>query len=212
MRRNLIAVIAGGVVLMLLFWFVLIKPKISDISRVNDKIEEAQRSEGVLRNSLRQLQEARQNNAATQARLAKLQLLLPNNADLPTFILAVQAAANADGIDLRSIAPSPPSPIEGATGIDSVSVTLQVSGGFFRMESFLARLEDLQRVVEVRSVSLAPAADALTGEFTLQGTITMMMYVVQPGARAPVATTNRATPRATASPSPSASPSPGATQ
>jgi Tfp pilus assembly protein PilO len=209
MRRNIILIVVGGLVVSLLFYFVLITPKIKDISAVKDKIEEAQRRERTLRNSLRQLQEADRNKAATQAKLAKLELALPQTPDLPAFIRQVQAASNAAGIDLRSIAPSPPSAMEGSTGIEQITVTLQVSGGYFRMQDFLARLEDLQRVVEVRSVSLAPGTDEITGEFSLQGTITMAMYVVQTGARA--AAVRPTTPRGTASPTATASPSPSPT-
>lgn len=213
MRRNVIIAVAAAVAVVLLFWFFLIKPKGADIRDVNNKIEEARTTERQLRLSLQRLEEARRSTTATQAKLAKFQLLLPPTPDLPTFIRQVQAAANADGIELRSIAPSPPAPLGGAaaaSGIQEISVNLQVIGGFFRMESFLARLEDLQRVLEVRSISLAPTTDKITGEFTLQSTITLTMYVVAPGARASaVRTQTRSTPRATASPT--ASPSPRST-
>ncbi len=207
----MILIVVAGLVVSVLSYFVLIKPKVADIKSVNDTIEEAQRRERTLRNSLRQLQEADRNKAATQAKLAKLELALPQTPDLPTFIRQVQAASNAAGIDLRSIAPAPPVSIEGATGIDQISVTLQVAGGFFRMQDFLARLEDLQRVVEVRSVSMAPATDPVTGEFTLQGTVTLVMYIVQPGARATAVRPTTPTTAPTATASPTASPTAGRT-
>lgn len=210
MRRQLIVAGVAGIVLILLFWIALIKPKMSQVTQVNAKIASAKLQEQQLRLKLRELQQAKSNAAETQAKLAQFQMLLPPTPDLPTFIREVQAAANEDGIDLQSIAPSPPGALAGATadsGIQTISVNLQVQGGFFRMESFLARLEDLQRVVQVNNLSMSPVTDKLTGETSLQSTITLTMYVLPPGARAAqIKPTARATTRSSASPSPGATP------
>ncbi|MCA1834180.1 MAG: type 4a pilus biogenesis protein PilO [Actinomycetota bacterium] len=212
MRRNMIVAVVASIVVVLLFWIALISPKMKQVKEVNAKIAAAEDDEQQLRLTLRQLQQAKENAAATQAKLAQFQMLLPPTPDLPTFIREVQAAANADGIDLQSIAPTPPSTLSGAitgSAIQSISVTLQVQGGFFRMESFLARLEDLQRVVEVKNLSMSPLLDKLTGTTTLQSTVTMTMYVVPPGATAAeIKRTPATTGGAAASPAPSPSGSP----
>lgn len=204
MRRQILIAIAAAVAVVLLFTLLLIKPKLGQIKEVNDKIETAEGRETDLRLSLRQLEQARRDAPATQAELAKFQLLLPPTPDLPTFIRQLQAAANADGIDLQSIAPSPPTSLGGGpgakgpqevVGVQTINVNLQVLAGFFRLESFLARLEDLQRVVEVRSISISPQVDEVTGETVLQSTITLTMYVAEPGARVAAP---RATPTAKA--------------
>jgi Tfp pilus assembly protein PilO len=197
-----------------LITLILIKPKLSSIKDVNTKIEAEKKTEQDLRNKRRALEASRANAPATTAELAKFEALLPQTPSLPAFIRQVQAAASREGIQLTSIAPSPPTALQAAggrsavTGVQTISVNLNVVGGFFRLESFLARLEDLPRVVEVRSLAVTPTTDQLTQAFTLQSTITLTMYVVQPGAQAPAGSLPVPTaPSASPSPSPSASPS-----
>jgi Tfp pilus assembly protein PilO len=210
-RRYLVAgAVALGVIL--LFFLVLLKPKFAQITEVRTQIEDAQATTDSLRIRLAQLEQAQRNQLDTLARLARFNSALPSTPDLPSLIRQLQTVADVSGMDLQSIAPSPPSKLPDATGVDVVNVNLQVTGGFFRLESFLTRLEDLSRVIEVRSIAVAPQTDPVTGLTTLSSTISFQMYVVQANAKV----TAKAAPRAAATPTPaptatsttSASPSP----
>lgn len=192
-RRYLVAG-AAALLVVVVFLLVFLNPKLGEIADVRDQIAGEQETRQSLQIKLEQLQNAERAAPATVARLAKFDRLLPPTPDLPALIRQLQGSATASGINLRSIAPSPPQPLANSTGISSISVTLQVQGGFFRLESFLARLEDLQRVAEVTSLAIAPVRAPETGIATLQSTITMRLYVVQPGGRV--------------GPAPAASPSP----
>jgi len=211
MRRPIVIALAAGVIVVVLMSLILIKPKLAEVSAMNKKVDTAKQGEQRLRLTLQQLEQARRDAPATQAKLAQFQALLPQTPDLPTFIRLVQTAANADGIDLTSIAPSPPQGFGGTTGantgIQTVTVNLQVDGGFFRLESFLSRLEQLQRVVEVKNLAVTPKNDETTGQLTLSTTISLTMFIVQPGAKLPSASANAAA--AVASPTSSASPGAG---
>jgi len=180
-RRYALAAVAGLAIVLIFFVF-LIKPKLTEISEVRDQIEQQKDQAQSLRIRLAQLKEAQRQQPQTQARLAIFDRLLPTTPDLPAMIRQLQTAASASGMDLVSIAPSPPAALSDATGVQTIGVNIQVRGGFFRLETFLTRLEDLQRVVEVTSISIAPETDTLTGLSTLSSTITFRMYVVQPNA------------------------------
>lgn len=179
MRRYALAAVAAVAIIAIFFLF-LLSPKLKDISEVRDQIEQEQDEGQTLRNRLRQLQQAQRDEPTTRARLAVFDRLLPATPDLPSLIRQLQTASTASGVDLRSIAPSPPTALTGRAGVQVVSCTVQVIGGFFRLQSFLTRLEELQRVVEVTSIAISPQTDAVSGLFTLGSTITMRMYVVQP--------------------------------
>lgn len=181
-RRYAIAGIAAVAVVVLFFLFVL-SPKLGDITEVQEQVEQVEDEQQSLRIRLRQLQQAQTNEPQTRARLATFERLLPSTPDLPVLIRQLQSTATVSGIDLASIAPSPPTTLAGATGIQVVAVNIQVRGGFFRLQTFLARLEDLQRAVEVTSLAISPGTDAATGLATLSSTITLRMYVVEPNAR-----------------------------
>ncbi len=188
MRRYVTAGVAAVAIIAVFFLFVL-SPKLKDISEVRDQVEAARDEGQTLRNRLRQLEEAAQNQPETARALAALARLLPPTPDLPPLIRQLQRAATASGVDLRSIAPSPPQQVTGRTGVQIVTVTVQVVGGFFRLQSFLTRLEDgtdtdtdVQRVVEVTSLAISPQTEEITNLVTLSSTITFRMYVVAPNA------------------------------
>lgn len=188
MRRQLIVAAVAAVAVIALFFVFLLRPVSSEISDTKEKVRQARSEEASLQLQLRSLEQARRDAPAVQARLAKFDLLLPKTADIPVFIRQVQDAANDSGIDLSSIAPSPPTPLGTGPGVDpavagrgvfTMNVVLQVTGGFFRMEAFLRRLEGLERVTIVSNLAIAPGNDE-SGLDVLQATITLQMFVVNP--------------------------------
>jgi len=204
-RRYLIA---GGVALavVLLFFLIILKPKFSELSDIRALVVKEKATTQSLQLRLRTLQEAQRNEVETLSRLASLNRSLPPVPDLPSLIRQLQRAATDSGMDLLSIAPSPPTPLSNSTGVSTVNVNLQVMGGFFRLETFLTRLEDLQRVLQVTSLAIAPQLDPVTGLTTLSSTITFHMYVVEANARV-----TGAVPRPAASASASPTPTSAAT-
>lgn len=200
-RRQLIIIAAASIGVTLLFFVFILKPKLTEIGQVRTDVQAAESEETQLRADLRRLKEARQTATQTTARLARVSLYLPSTPDLPGFIRQVQDAATKASVNLKSIAPSQPTPLTNANGIQVIPISITVDAAFRRMEDFLNRMESLDRVVEITAVSLAPGVDALTGQTILDSTIQLKMFVVQPDA------TLGGTPVASqASPSPSASP------
>jgi type IV pilus assembly protein PilO len=197
MRRQYVIAAAGAFALFAVFFLFLIRPTTSKISSTRAEVESA-RSEGQsLRLQLQTLKAAQKDAPAIQARLARFNVLLPAEPDLPTLIRQLQTASDSSGIELNSIAPSPPAALAGSPGISSMQIVLQIRGGYFRLESFLARLELLQRVVEVQNLSISPSRDSQTGLLTLASTVTMRTYIVAPGGAAGTGTTTRPSPTPT---------------
>jgi Tfp pilus assembly protein PilO len=214
MTRRYAAAGAIALLIVLFFYLFLLKPKFAQISDVRGQVDEARQQTQSLQLRLSQLRAAAQNAQETADKLERFRRLLPPSPSLPTLIRDLQDDATATGMDLVSIAPSPPSALANATGIDTVNVNLVVTGGFFRLETFLTRLENPQkRVMEVQSISIAPAVDPVTGLTSLNTTINLRMYVVQEGAKltgaaARPVTTPTTRPTSTASPSPAATRTP----
>lgn len=201
-RRQVVIPAVAAIAVIVLFFMLLLRPKMSQIDETRAAVESAQDGETSLRNELVRLEEARRNASRTSARLATVSQYLPSSPDLPGFIRLVQRAATQSGIDLNSIAPGLPADLPDARGVETISVTLTIEGGFRRIEDFLSRLENLERVVEVRTITLAPGQTGLSDQITLQSTLTLTMYVVQPDARPPAGAGRSAASGPTASPSP----------
>jgi Tfp pilus assembly protein PilO len=202
-RRQVILATAAAVIVTLLFFLILLKPKLNEVSKTKSDVEQARQQEQTLQVELQHLQAVRKNAPDTMAKLAALSQYLPSTPDLPGFIQLIQDAATQSGLDLQTIAPSTPATLSTATGVETIPVTLTAQGGFFRIEDFLARLENLQRVVEVRTINLTPTSSPLSSEVILTTTISLQMFVAQSNANASAGPAAPA-----ASPSPSASGTP----
>jgi Tfp pilus assembly protein PilO len=196
-RRQILISAGAAVLVTILFFFFLLKPKLTEISDAQSDTQTAVDRESTLRTELVRLEALRKQEPQTRAKLAKLKAYLPTTPDLPGFIRLAQSSATGAGIDLTSIAPSQPSEMESARGIQIITATLTVQGGFHRMENFLTRLENLPRVVEVRSLALSPIS--VLGQTVLDGTIGVTMYVVSDDATL-TGSARRTSPRPSATP------------
>lgn len=197
MKRQYIIAGVAAVALVAVFMLFLISPTSRKISSTRQDVETARSEGNSLRLQLQTLRAAQREAPAIQERLARFNTLLPADPDLPTLIRQLQTAADSAGIELNSIAPSPPTALTGQANVSTMQIVLQIRGGFFRLESFLARLELLQRVVEVNNLSITPARDPETNLFTLQSTVTLRTYVVGGAAAAPARPTPSPTPTRT---------------
>jgi Tfp pilus assembly protein PilO len=192
-RGALVALIAGGIVVILLWYFVLFAPTSSDLSDTRDKVASAQSQKQELENTIRRLKELSANAPQQQATLRTLRAAIPANPDLGQFILQANDIAAAAGIDWLSIAPAPPTAGSGAGPNSTIAVSIQIDGGFFQVLDYLNRLEDLDRLVLVDSVNLSAAGsdEGSTGSAEVSGgapdlsvTLSGRMFT---GAEAPVA-------------------------
>ena len=163
MKRGwIIGIAAGGLVLILLWYFVLYSPTSSDLSDTKNQVAEAQQHKQELENEVRQLKELSRNAPQQEADLRALNAAVPQNPDLGEFILQANNIATASGVDWLSISPSPP--VANSNGPNSmIALSIQIDGGFFQLLDYLNRLEDLDRLVIVDNVSISTGGSAGTG-------------------------------------------------
>lgn len=205
MNRRALIFGAIGSVLMIILWFVLLwNPRQAEIEDAVERREAAQAQADALQIEIQQLQAAQRDEPLKQARRAELQAAAPDDPALGQFILDVNAAANAAGIEFMSISPSPPV-IPEAGGLSVIGLSFGINGGYFQILDFMNRLVDLQRLVVIDSVNLAPEA---TGRLT--ATLGGRMFTTATNIDGPTTTTTApATPTTvTPSPVPTAPPEP----
>jgi Tfp pilus assembly protein PilO len=183
-RGMIVALAAGGLVVILLWYFLLFSPTSSDLNATRDEVEEAQAQKQELENTVRRLKELSRNSVQQEAELGTLRAAIPENPDLGSFILQANEIASTSGIDWLSISPSPP--VANTTGAtSSISIAIQINGGFFQLLDYLNRLEDLDRLVIIDNVTVSSeesgdtaegAAPITTGAPTLSVTLTGRMF------------------------------------
>jgi type IV pilus assembly protein PilO len=149
---------------------------------------------------LRHLDERAQERSDKQAQLANLQqdverqLLelskrIPTQPEIPTLVLQIEEIANASGMAQLSIEPGDPEPPPGGGNFSVVPITMSFEGTYEQMQDFQRRLDDLVRLVTVRSVTFCrtqplraggttcPAEETATGETTTLAEIEQVLQV-----------------------------------
>ena len=96
---------------------------------------------------------------ALQAKVEALRVAVPDSPDLAQFILDANDAATASGVDFLSISPTPPTAGVDPTQPASVNLAIDVDGGYFQVLDYLNRVDDMDRIVVVDSLDLAPQGE-----------------------------------------------------
>lgn len=172
-RRAILIGVAAALAVMLLWYFLLWKPRADDIDEARGRKEQAQQQAAQLETEIRRLRAEAQNEPQRRAQLEKLRVAIPDDPNLAQFILDTNDAASKAGIDFISVAPTPPAAgasaaaaaggvtttttpgAPGAPGTTPTAATppaeirlaLQIQGGYFQVLDFLNRLHDLPRLV-----------------------------------------------------------------
>lgn len=185
MRRNLLITILAMVVVAVLAFFLVFKPQSDKIAQAREDVQTAQDNVERLRLELARLQALQQQAPKLREEATKLDAAVPNDPQLAAFILQVQEAANASGIEWMSVSPTPPATSTNAQApVQEVVIAMNVEGGYFQVQDFLVRLEGLPRAVKIGNVSLS-AQSAETGSPRLTASLNMKMFVASPVAPAP---------------------------
>jgi Tfp pilus assembly protein PilO len=206
-RRNLAILAVALVVLTVAFFFLLWNPQTGRIDDARKRADTEEQNVNALRVELARLQALQKDAPALREQAAKFEAAMPSDPHLAEFILLVQDASNASGIDWVSVSPSPPA--AGTTqGVSVIGIQMNVNGGYFQVQDFLVRLESLERAVKISTVNLAPGPGGLP---QLAASLSMQMFVSTPGQTAQGQTgAPQPAPAATQSPAAQQSPQPAA--
>lgn len=201
---GVLAVLAAG-------WFLLVAPKRADADTLNQQAATQTTANSGLQTQLALLKSQAKKLPLQQAKLAAVAAKIPDNPAEPALIRALDSAATAAGVELVSIAPGQPTAavVPGAAGVvvpgasatagtstaagagggtlQSISLSINVVGGYFQLEQFFNGLENLSRATKVTGFVLTPGANpvkpgAATGTQVADGksittTITAQVYM-----------------------------------
>lgn len=180
--------VVGVLVVLAAGWFLLVSPKRNEASDISLQATQKQSDNRGLATSLALLKSQAKDLPAQQAKLAVVAAKIPDNPALPALIRALDAAAATADVELVSLAPSVPVPFveagvvqpiapvapAAAAGaapgaavpvappavvVQQIPVALNVVGGYFQVEQFLDRLENLTRAFKVTGFTLAPGSN-----------------------------------------------------
>lgn len=159
-RRGPIIVLAISVLLAILLFVFLVMPKMREVSRTEESVEQARAEELSLRAELARLEGVREDARRIRRQVARFRRAVPPVADLPGLINALQDAADVSDVDFFSVSPGVPVAFP-QIAASEIPAEIQVIGGFFQVDEFLFRLETMNRAAKVISVSVGPGPDSL---------------------------------------------------
>ncbi|HEX5266799.1 MAG TPA: type 4a pilus biogenesis protein PilO [Acidimicrobiales bacterium] len=166
---------AGVIVAMVLaWWFLLWGPRNRSYNDANTAAQQAQGQVEQLQAQLNRLESIKQQLPLLQAQLAKMQVAVPDKPQLDQIILNINTAAVNSGVQLLSIAPTPPAATAtsgagaGTSGAPpSIRVALSLKGGYNQVLDFINRLDGLPRLVVIDTVGLTSNATGPSGTSTV---------------------------------------------
>ena len=134
-------------------YMIMIRPKRTEESHLDEQIAEMQTKVTAARLASRPQKE---DTAIKVADVFEVSKAMPDTDDMPGIILDLNSVAEATGIKFVSIQPSAPTP---KTGYSAIGITLTFEGNYFDLTDFLFRLRNL---VTVRDGRLASSGRLLT--------------------------------------------------
>ena len=173
-RQELIFAVAGALLVLVAGVMLLIRPTRQATAEARGDRDAATAESQSLRDQIKGLEALKPKEAElkTQAGLARAEF--PATPGLPALIDALQDSASLAGVDLGTVSPSTPQSSTVNPQLAEITTTVDVGGGYFEIQDFLVRLENLvkgsdpgrvaPRSVLVQSVNLAVGAEDATGD------------------------------------------------
>jgi len=173
LRSRILAFGGALVIVSLLAFVVVLRPQAARIADTRKHADAQRQRVAELLLSLRQLQGLRQEAPQLRARAQRVDTAMPNDPQLGQFVLEVHDAARKSAIDWLTVSPGSPQ-VGQQAGVEEISVSMNLTGGYFQVEDFVARLETLGRALKISQVTLGPGPAGLP---QLAATFVMKMFV-----------------------------------
>jgi Tfp pilus assembly protein PilO len=191
--RLLLGIAATGALVVAL-WLLAVSPKREQASSLGDQVAQAQQTRDDALASAAIADQARAGYPRAYATVARLGKAVPPNADVPSLVYQLSAAAHRAKVDFRAVdvldsvpsAPATPAAAgAGGGGIKPTPFSFTFQGSYFGLQKLLAEVDRYSRVkgtqvlvdgrlLTIDGVSITPAPHGLP---RVQGLVTARAYV-----------------------------------
>lgn len=175
----IIAVVAAVLVLLLMYFF-LIRPRQSELSDLRTQVETEENKTQSLQTELSRLQALQQKAPELQSALNEIRALVPQTDQVPNFIFQVQQAANQSGVSFLDITPELPKPPPEGAEVAEVRAQVTVKGGYFAVQDFIRRLTELDRAVRIDTAAMTGEQNTETGETLVSTDMSVRIFFELP--------------------------------
>ncbi len=152
-QRNIL-ILAGVALLLLvvLFYVFLLGPQREDLAELQDERDAKQEQLDQLEAEVAELEEIQRNAPEIERELLELSRRVPEQAQIPTFVVQVEEIAGESGVTQLLIETGEPEQPEEGGDYTIIPITMSFEGGYDELQDFVARLQNLTRLVAVEDV------------------------------------------------------------
>ena len=147
---------AGAVVIAILLVVLLVLPKMGQVSTAKEDLAEAASQEQTLETQKGALEDTKAQAPENKKTIDEVHAKIPPTADEPGLIQLINLSALDAGLDLTSLAPSPPV-FDDVTGLSTIVLSFSAIGTYNEVTEFSYQVESLPRAAKITSMTLSPA-------------------------------------------------------
>jgi len=133
------------------WWMFVFSPIRSDSSKAQKDVDAAQAETRTLETRVKELEDLEKRAPQIQSDLDRMHKLVPEDADLASFVDQANKLAADAGVKWMSVAPVAP---DGTTSTGEIQLTMQLDGGYFQVLDYLNRLEHMPRLVVIDQIQV----------------------------------------------------------
>jgi type IV pilus assembly protein PilO len=157
MERNDRNMLILGILIILLlvvgYYFLLLGPLRGEFIERSEERSAKEEQLAQLEQEVAELEEVARNAPEIERQLLELSKRVPEQPEIPTFVVQVEEISEAAGVTQLSIQPGAPEPPPGGGDFSRVPITMTFEGTYEELQDFMSRLLDLARLVTVNEVS-----------------------------------------------------------
>ena len=173
-RNELVLAGVGALLVLVAATMLLVRPTRQATADAYAERDTAVSESQALRDQIKALEALKPKEAELKAKASLARAEFPASPALPGLVDALQDSASLAGVELGTVAPTTPKTSTVNPQLAEITTTVNVSGGYFEIQDFLVRLENLvkgtdpgridPRSVLIESVNLASASEGATGD------------------------------------------------
>jgi Tfp pilus assembly protein PilO len=162
-QRNVL--IAAGVVLLLalLWWLLWMSPEASKLTSLQAQQTQLQSRQTLLSDQLFTLQQDRREVHAAAPFIRRFDGAIPSLPDQGLLVVQLDDLANASGVTITLIGDNTITPPATGQSYSTMPISMTVTGGFAKVQSFVAGLYNLARLLTIQQLAYSGSANVNDG-------------------------------------------------
>jgi len=171
--------ILGALVVLVLFWMYVYKPKKADQGELEDRIAQLEYQNRLAQGRTGNLDELRDQLTRSEGLYTALQRLVPSRAEVPQIYEAIAQQSQSLGLELEQVVPASPEADSGSYYLHQ-DWDMTVKGDYQSVGQFLSRVASFDRIVRPEVNEMRPAEQTPSGRQLVTVSFGLETFVIPP--------------------------------